>query len=105
MEKVFIEKTIFVKDKYGVVRQAFLAGTYEKVYVVRAVAKADTVLNPDDLPEEFQPIVVDQPIEHKMLIEEPEVWTTSTTEEPAAVAEKPVVKKGKKDVKKDETTV
>lgn len=58
MDKVKFEKTILVRDKYGVKRKAFPAGSEIEKYVVASILKVDSVVNPDDLPEEVKPFVV-----------------------------------------------
>ncbi len=48
---IFIEKTIFVRDRNQVKRQAFMAGDEVEEAVYHAVLSTNSVVNPDDLPE------------------------------------------------------
>lgn len=50
MSTVKIDKTIIVKDEYGVTRQAFVAGDVVEQYIYNAVLSSSTVQNPKDLP-------------------------------------------------------
>jgi hypothetical protein len=49
--KVKIEKDIYVKDKYGVRRHAFIAGDEVDESFYNLVLSTDTPVNPDDLPK------------------------------------------------------
>jgi hypothetical protein len=49
MAEIKIPKDIFAKDKYGVKRRVFVAGQIVEGYVVNAVLRNNTVLNPEDL--------------------------------------------------------
>jgi hypothetical protein len=50
MAKVKIEKDIYVRDKYGVRRHAFMAGHEVDEGFYHSVLSTDTPVNPDDLP-------------------------------------------------------
>lgn len=80
MALVKFDKTIIVKDEYGITRQAFVAGDSVERYVYDAIVATDEVMNPEDLPAELQSGVVE------------------TKELPAeeAVADEESVNKGKK---------
>lgn len=53
--KIKFEKDIYVRDKYGIRRKAFVAGSEEDAYVLDAVARNNEILNPKDLPQEPNP--------------------------------------------------
>lgn len=50
MNKVYIEKDIFVRDKHKVRRQAFIAGEYVDRHAYDSVISTNSVENPQDLP-------------------------------------------------------
>lgn len=52
MTKVTVEKDIHVRDKYNVRRRVYVAGQQVEKNAYEAVLRANTVLNPDDLPTE-----------------------------------------------------
>lgn len=50
MAKIQIDKTIYVRDRFKVKRQVFLAGTEVEENEYYAVLAKNAVLNPEDLP-------------------------------------------------------
>lgn len=49
-EKLTIARTIYVRDRYGVTRQALVAGQQVEAYQVAAIMRSGQVVNPEDLP-------------------------------------------------------
>ena len=45
-----IEKDIFVRDRHGVKRTAFVAGAEVEEYHINAVKRGNAIVNPEDLP-------------------------------------------------------
>ncbi len=78
MEKVKIEKDVFVRDQYGVRRRAFVAGTEVEKVVYDATFKTNTPVDAKALPQEPEEVedklgvnlLKDDSIENKMLPEE-----------------------------------
>lgn len=85
MEKIKIEKTIYIRDKYKVKRQAFMAGQEVDKFEYDAVLSTNSVVNPQDLPS--KPVVVKRSIETKML--EPVTETVINSEEEPVEEKKP----------------
>ena len=54
MAEIKIPKDIFARDKYGVKRRVFTAGQVVEGYVVNAILRSNTILNPEDLGVEIR---------------------------------------------------
>lgn len=55
MAEIVFDKPIYVKDRYGVKRQAFMPNMPVEDYVVAAILRKEEVLNPEDLPKGLKP--------------------------------------------------
>lgn len=84
--KIKLEKDIYVRDKYGVRRHAFIAGTEVDEYFFKSVVTNETVVNPEDLPKmdadgNYKRSIHSKSLETKVLAEEPKQVEVSVSED------------------------
>ena len=104
-DKIYIEKTIYARDKHGVKRQVFIRGQFVEPHVYEAVLRTNTIVNPQDLPKaetKDVPIqVISKPVEVKIL--DVPVVEREVIPEAVAEVEQEVIETSQEDEVADDT--